>query len=139
MRIHKLVAAALVLGAAVAMPSQSSAQVSIGVNIGARLGPELSIYAYSQPAYGDWRTTYTQWTPTTVYYYNGHYYPKSVQGARAVAIYSHNGEYFMPPEDREFVGKDKRYNYKRAPVAEDRGRAKHKDDEEGRGRGRGKP
>ena len=135
MRIRNVVAA-LVFGAAVAVPNAASAQVSVGVNIGARLGPEVSLYAYSQPAFGDWHTAYKQWTPTTVYFYNGHYYRKSVKGARAVAVYSRNGEYFMPPEDRAFVGKDKRYNNKRAPIAEDRGRAKNKDDE---GRGRGKP
>lgn len=135
MRVQKVLAA-LLLGAAIAMPNQASAQVS--VSIGARLGPEVSLYAYSQPAHGDWQTTYRTWTPSTVYYYNGHYYHKSVSGARAVAVYSHNGEYFMPPADKAWVGKDKRYNYKRAPQDEDRGRAKEHDDN-GRGRGRGKP
>ena len=96
MRIPKVIAA-LLFGAAVAMPNAASAQVSISVNLGRLLGPEVSIYSYSQPAYGDWHTAYRQWTPVTLYFYQGHYYRKSVKGARAVAVYSRNGEYFMPP------------------------------------------
>lgn len=137
MRIPKVLAA-LILGAAAAMPSTASAQVNISVNLGRLLGPEVSIYAYSPPVYGEWQTSYRTWTPTTVYFYQGHYYRKSVKGARAVAVYSRNGEYFMPPEDKGWQGKDKRYNYKRAPQDEDRGHAKPHDDN-GRGRGRGKP
>jgi hypothetical protein len=137
MRIPKMVAA-LILGAAVALPNRASAQVSIGVNIGARLGPEVGIYAYSAPVFGEWQTSYRSWTPTTLYFYQGHYYRKSVSGARAVAVYSRNGEYFMPPEDKSWVGKDKRYNYKRAPVEEDRGHAKQHENN-GRGRGHDKP
>ena len=135
MRIPKVLAA-LILGAAVAMPSPASAQVNISVNLGKLLGPEVSIYAYSAPVFGAWQTSYRNWTPTTLYFYQGHYYRKSVKGARAVAVYSRNGEYFMPPEDKAWVGKDKRYNYKRAPLDEDRGRGKPHDDN---GRGRGKP
>ena len=137
MRIQRVLAA-LIFGAAVAMPGAASAQVSVGVNIGARLGPDVSIYAYSAPVYGDWRVAYRQWTPVTLYYYQGHYYRKSIRGARAVAVYSRHGEYFMPPADREWVGRDKRYNYKRAPVDEDRGHAREHEDN-GRGRGRGRP
>ena len=137
MRIRNVLTT-LLLGAAIAAPERASAQVSVSVNLGRLLGPEVSIYAYSQPAYGEWQTSYRTWTPMTVYFYEGHYYRKSVRGARAVVVYSRNGEYFMPPEDRAWVGKDKRYNYKRAPQPEDRGRAKPHGDE-GRGRGRGKP
>ncbi|HEV8411100.1 MAG TPA: hypothetical protein VGQ30_11345 [Gemmatimonadaceae bacterium] len=135
MRIRTLLAT-LLIGAAIATPQRASAQVS--VSIGARLGPDVNIYAYSPGVFGDWHTSYRQWTPVTLYYYNGHYYRRSVQGARAVSLYSRNGEYFLPPEDKGWVGRDKRYNYKRAPVEEDRGHAKPHEDN-GRGRGRGKP
>ena len=131
--------AALLLVATFATPDRASAQVDISVSLGRQLGPEVSIYAYSQPEYGDWRVSYRQWTPVTLYFYDGHYYRKSAKGARAVAVYSRNGEYFMPPEEKAWVGFDKRYNYKRQPVSEDRGRAKQKDNSQGRGRGRGKP
>ena len=127
----------LLAGAVIALPVRAPAQVSISVDIGKRLGPEISIFAYSQPAYGDWHTAYRQWTPVTIYEVNGHYYRKSMKGARAVAVYSRNGEYFLPPDDKAWVGKDKRYNYKRQPGEQDRGRAKNRD--EGRGRGPGKP
>jgi hypothetical protein len=127
----------LLAGAMIALPARAPAQVSISVDIGKRLGPEVSIFAYSQPAYGDWHTAYRKWTPVTIYEVNGHYYRKSMKGARAVAVYSRNGEYFLPPDDQAWVGKDKRYNYKRQPVEQDRGRAKNRD--EGRGRGPGKP
>ena len=134
------VLAALLLGAAIIPPHQASAQVDVSINLGRRLGPEVSIFAYSLPAYGDWRVEYRQWTPVTLYFYNGHYYRKSVKGARAVAVYSRNGEYFMPPEDKAWIGVDRRYNYKRRPVDDDRRRAKPRDDHgRGRGRGRGKP
>ena len=134
MRIRNMLAI-LLAGAAIALPARAPAQVNISVNLGRLLGPEISIYAYSQPDYGDWRVAYQQWTPVTIYELNGHYYRKSTKGARAVAVYSRNGEYFMPPTDKAWVGKDKRYDYKHQPAAQDRGRAKSKD----QGRGRGKP
>lgn len=134
MRISSMVGI-LLAGAVIALPVRASAQVSISVN----LGPEVSLYAYSQPAFGDWRVAYRQWTPVTLYDVDGHYYRKSRKGARAVVVYSRNGEYFLPPADKEWVGYDKRYNYKRAPQEQDCGRAKNKDENPGRGRGRGKP
>ena len=135
------VVAGLLLGVGLALPARAPAQVNLSLTLSQRLGPELSIFAYSAPDHGAWRTTYRQWTPVTVYVYEGHYYRKSVRGARPMVIYRRNNEYFMPPEDRSWVGSDKRYNYKRQPIEEDRGRAKHKehDDNPGRGRGRGNP
>lgn len=123
----------LLAGAAIALPARASAQVNISVDLGKLLGPEVSIYAYSQPTYGDWHVAYKQWTPITIYEVNGHYYRKSTKGARAVVVYSQNGEYFLPPADKAWVGKDKRYDYKHQPAEQDRGRAKNKDE------GRGKP
>jgi hypothetical protein len=126
----------LLLGAAIALPVRAPAQVSISVNLSRQLGPEISLFAYSQSNHGDWQTSYRNWTPVTIYDYNGHYYRKSVKGSRAVAVYSRNNEYFLPPQDNAWVGKDKRYNYKRQPTETDRGRAKSKDQNPGRGRGK---
>ncbi|HEY4955118.1 MAG TPA: hypothetical protein VII02_09560 [Gemmatimonadaceae bacterium] len=126
----------LLLGAAIALPVRAPAQVSVSVNLGRLLGPEISLFAYSQQDYGDWRTSYRNWTPVTIYDYNGHYYRKSVKGSRAVVVYSRNNEYFLPPQDNAWVGKDKRYNYKRQPTETDRGRAKSKGQNPGRGRGK---
>lgn len=138
MRISHVFAIVL-MGGMVALPVRAPAQVSIDVTIGKQLGPEISIFAYSQTAYGNWRTSYRQWTPVTIYVFNGHYYRKSVKGARAVMVYRRNNEYFLPPQEKGWVGFDKRYNYSRQPVDEDRGRAKSKDENRGRGRGRGNP
>lgn len=74
----------------------------------------------------------------TICEYDGRYYRRSVRGARAIVVYSRNNEYFLPPPDREWVGKDKRYNYKRQPDDRDRGRARNKNENPGRGRGRGR-
>jgi hypothetical protein len=129
----------LLLGASIALPVRAPAQVNIGINLSRQLGPEISIFFYSQPDYGDWRVAYRQWTPITIYDFNGRYYRRSVKGARPVVVYTRNGEYFLPPQDREWIGFDKRYNYKRAPDDRDRGRARPKGPDNGRGRGRGKP
>lgn len=127
--------AVAVLGAVVALPVRAPAQVSIDVTIGKQLGPAFAVFAYSSAAYGDWRTSYRQWTPVTIYVVNGQFYHHSVKGARAVMVYKHNNEYFLPPQEKEWVGVDKRYNYSRQPNDEDRGRAKNKQDNPGRGRG----
>ena len=132
MRISKLLSLLLV-GAVVALPGRARAQVDISVTLSKQLGPEISLFAYSQTAHGDWRTTYKQWTPVTIYDVNGHYYRKSVKGSRAVVVYTRNNEYFLPPQDKAWVGTDKRYDYKKQPDDRDRGRAKSKDE------GRGKP
>ncbi len=130
--------AVMVFGAALAVPVRAPAQVSISVMLGRRLGPEINIFAYSQPAYGDWRTQYRQWTPVTVYEYDGHYYHHSVRGSRAVMVYRRNDEYFLPPREKAWVGVDRRYNYKRQPDGKDRERAKPRDDNQGNGNGNGR-
>ena len=65
MRIATLVTYPLLLGALIAMPTRAPAQVS--VRVGARLGPEISLSAYSPERHGDWRTNYRQWRPVTLY------------------------------------------------------------------------
>jgi|SRR5579862_6004756 len=106
------------LGALMALPAQAPAQVSIT----ARLGPVLSIKAYSAERHGDWHTSYKKWTPVTRYEVNGSYYSKNVSGSRPVAMYRYKSETFLPPHEKAFNGYDKRYNYKHAPNEEDHGR-----------------
>ncbi len=100
---------------------RQSAQASVSVNL--KLGPERTVAPYSSEKFGDWHTNYKQWTPKTMYYVNGHYYDHKTTGARTVSVYQKGGNYFLPPQDKDWVGKDKRYNYKNKPTDEDyRGR-----------------
>jgi hypothetical protein len=123
MRIPRLMAATLA-AVLMAVPAMASAQVNISVKFGTRLGPEIGVFAYAPERAGDWHQNYRKWTPVTLYDVNGHYYRTRVEGSRAVMVYTYNNEYFFPPRDREWVGFDKRYNYKRAPVEVDLGRAR---------------
>jgi hypothetical protein len=90
-----------------------------GVSIGVKLGTARSVVSYSSTRDGEWRTSYKQWQPKTMYVVNGQYYDKSSRGSRAVVVYQHNNDTFLPPQDKKWVGADKRYNYKRQPKAED--------------------
>jgi hypothetical protein len=94
------------------------------VVIDPRLGPEIGVFAYTPERAGDWRKSYRRWTPITVYEVNGRYYPNSIPGARAVAIYRYQNEYFMPPRDQEWVNFDKRFPYDHRPGDDDHGRAR---------------
>ena len=121
MRITTIIAASL-CGALIALPASTTAQVSLSVSLSKRLGPEVSLAAYSPAIHGEWKTSYRHWTPVTLYEYGGRYYHHSVSGARAVGMYSHNNQVFLPPTDRAWLGYDRRYNYKRVPNDDDRGR-----------------
>ena len=121
MRVATLVTLPL-LGALIALPMRAPAQITI--RFGTRLGPEVTVFAYSPERYGNRRDRYGEWTPVTLYDVNGHYYRYQVDGARAVQVYLHDNEYFMPPQDREWVGRDRRYNYQRQPGDVDYGRAR---------------
>jgi hypothetical protein len=123
MRLSKWLAAPLA-AALLALPTQARAQLGLSVRFGTRLGPDIGVVAYSPEHHGDWHANYRKWTPVTLYDVNGHYYRNAVEGARPVVVYSYNGEYFFPPTDRTWVGFDRRYNYKRAPVEVDIGRAR---------------
>jgi roadblock/LC7 domain-containing protein len=112
------------LGALIALPAPAPAQVNVTIQFGARLGPEIGVFAYSPERHGDWRTNYRRWTPVTLYDVNGHYYRTAVRGARPVLLYTYNNEYFLPPQDRAWIGLDKRYNYPRQPTPVDYGRAR---------------
>ena len=118
MRIATLVTLPL-LGALIVLPARAPAQATISVGLGTRLGPETSVFAYAPDRQGDWRATYRQWTPVTLYDINGHYYRNSVRGARAVLVYQLNNETFLPPQDSAWVGSDERYNYQQQPTPAD--------------------
>jgi hypothetical protein len=118
MRIAKWMTAVFVIGM-IASPSPAAAQVNLKIEFGTHLGPEIGVFAYAPERHGDWRVNYRKWTPITLYDINGHYYPHPVDGARAVVVYTYNGEYFFPPTDRAWVGFDKRYDYVHKPVEVD--------------------
>jgi hypothetical protein len=123
MRMTTLVTSA-VLAAVIALPATAPAQVRISVAFGARLGPALSIYAYSPAHFGDWRRDYDRWTPVAVYDVNGNYYRYRVPGAREVVVYHYRDAYFFPPQDEAWVGSDRRYDYRHRPDNADWHRAR---------------
>jgi hypothetical protein len=116
MRISRMFALPLIAGL-LAFPARTQAQVRVQVN--ARLGPPVGVVAYSRDRWGDWRSNYRRWTPVTLYVVDGRYYQRNVRGARAVLVYRHGNEYFLPPQERAWVGVDRRYNYKRRPIDDD--------------------
>jgi hypothetical protein len=94
------------------------------VAISPRFGGEIGVVGYSVDRAGDWRKNYRRWTPITGYEFNGRYYPNPGPGGRAVQLYRFQGEYFLPPTDREWVGFDKRFDYKHGPSDDDRHRVR---------------
>lgn len=122
----------VVLATGCAYPAQTG-QVDVSMAYGQQLGPEVYLYAYSPRVYGDWRFAYTQWTPVTIYYFEGRYYSSPVRYARPVVVYSHYNEYFLPPPDRAWIGVDTRIDYRYVPNSKDRRRAKYKGGDRGRG------
>lgn len=93
----------------------------------------LAIGVYAADRDGDWRTSLTLWTPITVYEVGGGYYPRAMPGSHAVEVYRYRDRYFLPPEDHDWIGADRRYDYNKRPEHEH----EHEDDH-GRGRGRGR-
>lgn len=122
MRFATSVAYPILLGALIALPARAPAQVSVQIN--ARLGPAIGLSVYTPDRYGDWRTTYRQWTPVTLYTVNGNYYRRSTRGARRVTVYRRGNDYFLPPQDQAWVNRDRRYNYRHRPNNDDYGRAR---------------
>ncbi len=114
MRIATALSVSLLL--ACAPIASASAQ---GVSVDVKLGTPHTVVAYSSDRFGDWHTNYKKWTPKTMYVVNGKYYDHKTSGARAVAVYKKGNDYFLPPQDNDWVGKDKRYNYKNKPIDED--------------------
>ncbi len=111
-------------GVLMAVPAFVPAQVNIKVEFGARLGPEVGVVAYAPERHGDWRVEYRKWTPVVLYDVNGHYYRNEVRGSRPILVYTYRNEYFLPPQDKAWVGLDKRYNYAQRPVEVDYGRVR---------------
>ena len=89
-----------------------------------RLGTEIGVLGYSSDRAGDWRRNYRNWTPVVLYEVNGRYYPNKVGNARPVSMYRYKSEYFLPPDDDQFQGKDKRFDYNNKPNGDDRGRVR---------------
>ncbi|HEU4988182.1 MAG TPA: hypothetical protein VFT41_00205 [Gemmatimonadaceae bacterium] len=141
-----MLTSASVLALSLTQPAPARAQVSVGVAIGAQLGPSLSIFAYSPARYGEWREHYRAWTPVEVYEVDGRYYHRRMRGARVVVVYEYHDQYFFPPRDDGWRGYDRRYDYDHRPLVVDYERARpyherHEDDDDhghGRGRGRGR-
>ena len=104
--------------------TRAPAQINVGVRFGTRLGPEVSVFAYSPERLGDWRANYRRWAPVTLYDINGRYYRSYVRGARPILVYQYRNEYFLPPQDQGWNGSDRRYNYRRQPTQEDFGRGR---------------
>jgi hypothetical protein len=120
----------LLFGALTVTPRQAPAQVSVNLH----LGTPLVVTNYAPEVYGDWHSSYRSWRPTTVYFYNGHWYNRSIRGSRPVVVYRSQNSYFLPPRDQEWNNKDRRYNYRRRPTDDDYSHAAPPP--EGRGRGR---
>lgn len=82
-------------------------------------GNEVFLTDYSSDIHGEWRINYRKWQPVTLYNRNGRYFPTAVPGARAVAVYRWQNQYFLPPTDDQWRNSDRRYNYGRAPNQDD--------------------
>jgi hypothetical protein len=123
MRIATALAVALLAAPTVA-PAKASAQVNVDIAFGARVGPEVAVFAYSPERHGAWRRTYREWTPVTLYDVNGRYFRTQVRGSRPVLLYSYHNEIFLPPREKAWIGFDKRYDYKSQPVEVDYGRVR---------------
>ena len=100
-------------------PLANARAQGVGVSIGVQLGTARVVSNYSSERSGDWRTNYKQWEPTTLYVNNGQYYDKESKGSRAVVVYKKDNDYFLPPQDKKWVGVDKRYDYKHKPTNAD--------------------
>jgi hypothetical protein len=120
MRISILLSLMVLVGC---MPmTRGQRRSPVGVEIGIQLGPERPVDMYSRERHGDWHNSLEQWQPVTLFVVDGRFYEREARGARAVVVYRRNNEYFLPPREKEWIGKDKRYDYKHQPKDEDYGR-----------------
>jgi hypothetical protein len=113
MRITSLLAVPILVGL-IALPTRAHAQVGFSVRIGT---PEASVGVYSPARHGAWESNYQRWTPVTMYQANGHYYrtqPRDrhnrVVSSTSVQMYRYRNQYFAPPTDAGFAGRDRRFN-----------------------------
>ncbi|MHB1863831.1 MAG: hypothetical protein ACYCVL_12785 [Gemmatimonadaceae bacterium] len=123
---------AALAGTLAVAPARASAQVSVNIILGARMGPPVPVLAYAPERFGPWRDDYPRWTPVVLYEVDGRYYRHRARDARAIEVYVYGGNYFLPPRDAGWVGYDRRYDYRLRPGRE------HDDEDRGRGRGRGR-
>jgi hypothetical protein len=130
MRITTLFAASLLMSGCL-LPMQTSGRVDASVVVAAP-SPEVVFFAYSPAMYGEWRVSYMQWTPVTIYYSSGRYYRNHMQGSRSVVVYQRGNDFFMPPRERAWVGVDKRFDQSQRPGRGDHGRAKKHDNRGGK-------
>ncbi|HEU5220400.1 MAG TPA: hypothetical protein VFU23_17190 [Gemmatimonadales bacterium] len=114
MRVSSLATLPLLLALAVG-PRQAQAQVSVSVHF----GPPIVVSNYAPDIYGDWRDSYMDWRPVTVYFYDGRWYPRPFREARPVVVYRYYNSYFLPPQDQGWYNRDRRYNYRRRPSNDD--------------------
>ena len=114
MRVSSLAVLPL-LGALALAPHRASAQITATIH----LGRPIVVTNYAPDVYGDWHARYRSWRPTTVYYYDGQWYPRAVRGGRAVMVYRSQNSYFLPPRDHDWDNRDHRYNYRRRPTDDD--------------------
>lgn len=110
------------LGALAFTPLTASAQGRAHAHM--KPGKPVLVTGYSADAYGDWHKSYRSWRPVTLYAHDGQFYSRSMKGARAVQVYRHGNDYFLPPQDDAWVKRgDTRYNYRHRPNDDDYGRA----------------
>ena len=96
------------------------------VEVDVAVGSEHPVATYSRERYGEWRSNYEQWEPITLFVVNGRFFDRGGTSSRAVVVYRKNNEYFLPPQDKEWIGVDNRYDYKQRPLDEDYARVKTK-------------
>lgn len=134
MRAMQIIAAGLA-GALLLRPAAAQSQVSVSITVGAQLGPPVPVYVYSAERYGPWREDWDRWTPVVLFEQDGRFYRRHARGMRAVEVYVYGRDYFLPPQDRDWVGYDRRYDYRLRPGRE-QGHERGDDDGPGHGRGR---
>jgi hypothetical protein len=118
MRLIRAAAATVTAVAFICCASIAGAHAQ-GVGVSVSLGNSHVVAAYNPERHGDWHTSYSNWQPTKLYYYKGQYYDHQAKGARAVSVYRKDDEYFLPPQDKKWVGYDKRFDYKHRPTSAD--------------------
>ncbi len=107
------------------------------VGVSAQFGPGVDVYDYDPGYFGAWQTDYMMWSPSTVYVLNGRFYSSPVRGGRAVGVYQYHDRYFLPPQDKAWQRKDRRYNYRQRPQKKDYQHARPRAPRPGNGRGGG--
>ena len=105
-------AMAPVLAALSAVPAgaQVSARLHLDIPLGRRApviygAPrrQVIVREYDPSLFGDWDDYYDDWSPVTLYYYDGYYYDYPiVEYAEPVVVYSFRNQLFFPPRDRRF-------------------------------------